>query len=315
MRMLLLACTSGLFACTGPSTGADDSGTVADSAPTDPPDPSVYDCTATEIPARTNPLPYACATDRTCTDRLVTGHRGMGGEMGVIAPEDTLAAVRANIAYGADYVETDPRPTADGVLVNMHDTSVNRTTDGTGEVLEMTYAEIQTLHVLADAYPGDFGCEHVPTLQEVLATAKGRTHVLVDANKTDRVDLLVAAITETDTLDDAIFDTSDPAKIAAALAIAPTLHTMIRVETTDELATELATFADHPPVIVEIPHGEPDLPAAVLAAGHRPFTDVFLTDAPAAYNDDPSMYAAEYETGVVILESDRPDLVLRYLDR
>jgi glycerophosphoryl diester phosphodiesterase len=275
----------------------------------------VFDCSATEIPERVTPVPFACATDVTCAERLVAGHRGMGGEQGVIAPENTLSAVRAAIAYGVDFVETDPRPSADGVIINLHDTTLSRTTDGSGDAELLTYAEIRAFGILTDRYTGDFGCEYVPTLQEVLTTARGRIHVLVDANKTDRVDLLVAAIQETDTLAEAIFDTSSPEKIAEALALEPRLITMIRVETSEELDSELATFAEHPPVIVEIPDSAPELASAVRAAGQRPFIDVFFTDAAVAYQEDPSLYEPFYEQGLGILQSDRPELVLGWLGR
>jgi hypothetical protein len=91
----------------------------------------------------------------------------------------------------------------------MHDTSVDRTTDGTGEVIDLTLAEIQSLTLDTFDLTGDFSCERVPTLEQILEAAKGKVHVLVDANKTDRVDLLVAAIQATDTLDWAIFDGRD----------------------------------------------------------------------------------------------------------
>ena len=63
----------------------------------------------------------------------------MGAE-GTVAPESTLSAFRAAIAYGLDYVEVDPRPTSDGVLVVMHDGTVDRTTSGHGRVELMTLA-------------------------------------------------------------------------------------------------------------------------------------------------------------------------------
>ncbi|MDP2308398.1 MAG: glycerophosphodiester phosphodiesterase family protein [Pseudomonadota bacterium] len=312
--MLLL-----LLACTGPAA---DTALPVDTAPPDdtavpaaPPDPSSFDCSAAAIPERVTPIPWACATDVACTERLVAGHRGMGGEQGVIAPENTLSAIRAAIAYGVDFVETDPRPTADGVIINLHDTSLARTTDGAGDADLLTYDEIRAFHILSDRHTGDFACEYVPTLQEVLLTARGRVHVLVDANKTDRVDLLVAAIQETDTLAEAIFDTSSPEKIAEALALEPALHTMIRVESEEELDSELAGFAAHPPVIVEIPDTEPELATAVRAAGNRAFIDVFFTDAAVVYQEDPSLYGAFYEQGLAIVQSDRPELVLGWLGR
>src|SRR6185369_871214 len=147
-------------------------------------EPSLFDCTAKKAPERTSSIPVACATDPTCTTRLVSGHRGAGGQLGVIAPEDTVAAVRAAVVLGIDFVETDPRPTKDGFLVNLHDSTVDRTTDGKGSADQLTLAEIQALHLKTDAFPGDFSCERVPTLEDILTAAKGKVHVLVDANKT-----------------------------------------------------------------------------------------------------------------------------------
>lgn len=252
----------------------------------------------------------ACAVDRACATRLISGHRGIGGELGVIAPENTVSAVRAAIAYGLDYVETDPRPSADGVLVNVHDTNTERVTGVNGNVDEMTLAELQALPILTERYPGDFSCEHIATLSDILVTARGRVHVLIDANKTDRVDLLVAAIVDADALDWAIFDTSDVGKIDQALAIEPSLYTMIRPDTKALLDEQLAHFADHPPVIVEIDKFGLDLAADVVAAGHRPFVDAFLADPAATVNADLSGYEALYDQGLVILQSDRADLAV-----
>lgn len=280
-----------------------------------PPTVSSFDCTATELPDRITPIPWACPTDRACAERLVSGHRGMGGDLGVIAPEDTLAGVRAAIAYGLDYVETDPRPTADGVLVNMHDTDVSRTTDGEGEVDQMTFDEVRLLQIDSTRFAGDFSCEVVPTLTEVLAEAKGRVHVLVDANKTDRVDLLVGAILESDTLEEAIFDTSSVEKILDALAIEPQLHVMIRPDDEAQLTEQLATLAEHPPVLVEIPEEAPELAAAVVAAGHRAFSDVFFTDVRSLNTDSPGEYLDLYDQGLAVLQSERPERILEVLER
>lgn len=280
-------------------------------------DPALFDCTATKAPVRVNPVPIACATDATCTTHLVSGHRGAGGELGVIAPEDTVAAVRAAIVLGIDFIETDPRPTKDGHLVNVHDTDVNRTTTGKGDVDTMTLAEIQALTLITDEFPGDFSCEHIPTLEEVLAAAKGKVHVLVDANKTDRVDLLVGAIQSTGTVDWAIFDTSSIDKIDQALALEPALHTMLRVTSTDDLAAQLAHFSAHPPVMVEIEKGADTkaLIAAIHAAKNRALTDVFASDVAANLSHDPKVYETYLTEGYDVLQSDRPDIVLATLGR
>jgi glycerophosphoryl diester phosphodiesterase len=308
----VLAIVACVTACGGSETAPPPS-----DEPTPILEPALFDCTATSPPERTSTTPIACGLDRTCRTPQVTGHRGAGGQLGRIAPENTLAAYRAAIALGVDFVETDPRPTADGVIVNIHDDTVDRTTDGTGVVDEMTFDEIRALHIDASTFPGDYGCETVPTLEEVLETCKGKVVVLVDANKTDRVDLLVEAIQNADAIDWALFDTSSVEKIDEALALEPSLHIMIRVDTVEQTEMQLDHFADNPPVIVEIDSAAPipDIAAVVHERGGRTFTDVFAFDVVVNLDDDASHYGEIFTDAVDIVQTDRPDKVLEFLGR
>nr|WP_255549613.1 glycerophosphodiester phosphodiesterase family protein [Corynebacterium sp. TAE3-ERU12] len=72
----------------------------------------------------------------------VVAHRGASGTV----PEHTLAAYAEAVAQGADGIECDVRLTADGHLVCIHDDSVDRTTDGTGLVRQMTLAQLRELN-------------------------------------------------------------------------------------------------------------------------------------------------------------------------
>ncbi|MHB8874460.1 MAG: glycerophosphodiester phosphodiesterase family protein [Myxococcaceae bacterium] len=305
-----------LCACSGTGSGQDAGIPDAGPLPLQPP-PELFDCTAAAPPERSSTTPVECLLDPACRTRLVAGHRGAGGQLGVIAPEDTLAGYRAAIAVGADFAETDPRPTADGFLVNVHDTSVDRTTDGTGDVAALTLAQVQALHVDADRFPGDFSCERVPTLEEILATCRGKIVVLVDANKTDRVDLLVKAIQTTDTFDWALFDTSSVAKIDQAIALEPRLRTMIRVSSVADADAQLDHFAAHPPVIVEIDRGADVALVAerVHARGQRAFTDVFFEDFTVSVDGNLRAYDKSWALGIDIAQTDRPGELLRYLKR
>lgn len=87
---------------------------------------------------------------------LRIAHRGASA----YAPENTLAAFRRAAELGADVVEFDVRVAADGVPVVFHDAVVDRLTDGTGTVNNLTVAELQAL----DAGAG----EHIPTLNEAI---------------------------------------------------------------------------------------------------------------------------------------------------
>jgi glycerophosphoryl diester phosphodiesterase len=287
----------------------------AGARPPPPIDPATFDCTSIGKPQRAPPSTLACVRDARCKGRFVAGHRGAGGELGILAPEDTLAAYRAAIALGVDLVETDPRPTSDGVIVNVHDTTVDRTTTGSGEVAAMTLAEVKALTLRAERYAGDFSCERIPTLEEVLTTAKGHAIVLVDANKTDRVDLLVAAMQKADALEWAVFDTSSVDKIDQALAIEPKLMIMPRVRELSEVANVTARWPSNPPIFVEIDQKMfPGGVAEIHAADLRTFTDVFVTDL-GIRTSGKGDYLAPFEKGADAVQSDLPHEALKALGR
>lgn len=73
------------------------------------------------------------------TKTQITAHRGYSA----VAPENTLSAFEEAVKIGADYIELDVQLTADGQLVVFHDKTIDRTTDGKGEVSKMTYDELQ----------------------------------------------------------------------------------------------------------------------------------------------------------------------------
>jgi glycerophosphoryl diester phosphodiesterase len=71
---------------------------------------------------------------------LVIAHQGGDGER----PSNTMAAFTHAVEIGADVLEMDIHSTSDGVLVVIHDATIDRTTDGTGSVSAMTFSELQT---------------------------------------------------------------------------------------------------------------------------------------------------------------------------
>ncbi len=93
----------------------------------------------------------------------VMAHRGNRAA----CPENTLAAFRRALEDGADILETDVHLTADGTFVCIHDATVDRTTDGSGAVAEMSRDELRTFSA-AYGRPA-FAAERIPTLEEVMA--------------------------------------------------------------------------------------------------------------------------------------------------
>jgi glycerophosphoryl diester phosphodiesterase len=99
------------------------------------------------------------------------GHRGAAG----VLPENTIESFRAAQADGADVLEMDVHATRDGQVVVIHDATVDRTTDATGEVRSFTWDELRRLDASARFAPAAghaarsfTGPLRVPRLDEVL---------------------------------------------------------------------------------------------------------------------------------------------------
>jgi glycerophosphoryl diester phosphodiesterase len=90
-------------------------------------------------------------------------------------PENTMPAFAEAVRVGADYIEVDVRTTSDGKLILMHDSSVDRTTNGHGDVAKMSFDEIRAL----DAGMG----AKVPTFDEALEFARGKIGIYVDVKQ------------------------------------------------------------------------------------------------------------------------------------
>lgn len=98
---------------------------------------------------------------------LNIGHRGAMGH----APENTLLSIRKAIELGADWVEIDVHFVA-GKLLVFHDDTLDRTTDGTGPLGNLSFSELRRL----DAGEG----ERIPTLCEVIETTAGKVGLNIE---------------------------------------------------------------------------------------------------------------------------------------
>jgi len=105
---------------------------------------------------------------------MVIAHRAISHN----APENSLQAIQNSIEMGVDIVEIDIRVTKDGKLVLMHDQSVNRTTNGKGNVKDWTLEQLKTLN-LVDGF-GSVTVYKIPTLEEALLLSKDKILINLD---------------------------------------------------------------------------------------------------------------------------------------
>ncbi len=101
-------------------------------------------------------------------EQIIIAHRGASGQ----APENTILSFRRALQLGAQMIELDVHETLDGNLVCIHDPTVDRTTNGSGEVHSFTYKELLDF----DAGEG----EHIPLLEDVLKFASGNLQVNIE---------------------------------------------------------------------------------------------------------------------------------------
>lgn len=158
---------------------------------------------------------------------LIVAHRGAPSTH----PENTLPSFEAAIEMRARIVELDVRVSADGVPVVMHDPTVDRTTDGTGAVCDLTAAEISRLDAGRDGTPAA-----VPTLAEVLDLASGRAAVALeiknipgepgyDSRREAAVQAAHAELARVAFRGAVLFISFNPASIGASRALAPEVPT------------------------------------------------------------------------------------------
>ena len=140
-----------------------------------------------------------------CEQVLVVAHRGNWRSN---APENSLAAIDSAIQMKVDVVELDVWRTKDGQLVLMHDKTVDRTTNGTGKIADLTLAEIKQLR-LKD-HSGNLTVHTVPTLEEGLRLAKGKIMVNLD-KASSYFDEVYEVLRKTGTADMVIMKGGQPA--------------------------------------------------------------------------------------------------------
>ncbi len=129
----------------------------------------------------------------------VIAHRGYRGAY----PENTISAFKAAIEVKADMIELDVCLTKDRVPVVIHDTTLERTTDGEGLVSGYTLSELKELDA-GSWFSSEFKGESIPTLEETLDQTKGRITVNIEikpesfesSEPTDAVEIQICRLVE-----------------------------------------------------------------------------------------------------------------------
>ncbi len=231
---------------------------------------------------------------------VVVAHRGAHKTV----PENTLASLEKAIELGVDYVELDVRRTKDGVLVLMHDASVNRMTNGKGKIEDLTFDEIHSLNIRARTPTTPDG-QKIPRFDEFLERAKGRMKLYVDHKKAPPAEVL-ALIEKHGMLKDVVVYGS-VATLREYKRLAPTVWIMPGHPRSAEAIETLAK--DLKPETLD--GAIKDWTAADVKAAHRAGCQVWVDNNTAL--DNPAGIKQAVEMGVDAIQTDNPEIVLNVL--
>jgi len=149
---------------------------------------------------------------------LVIAHRGASA----YAPENTLAAFRKAADMGFDLIENDVRISSDGVIVVSHDKSLDRCTEGTGEISDLTLAEIKAPSAGAWFGP-EYAEEKIPTLQEALEAIPGNAGYCIELKVSGIAEKVVRLVEEAGQVERTVIFAFDGANGAAVKEANPRL--------------------------------------------------------------------------------------------
>lgn len=246
-------------------------------------------------------------------------------------PENSIAAFKRCIEVGVDVIETDVQHTSDGVLVLMHDQTLERTTNGVGRVDEHTLAEIKKLRLKlgkgGDGAP--LTGETVPTFEEALKVTNGKILVDLDAKGVDLKRVWADSLPLLERLGmlDQITLKMTAGRDDALMEQVPLLKRVNYLQRVTSSGPPLAeivkTHAQYKPaaytvIFTNLPYLEAGAPS-IRASGARAWAEPFWGATCGGYSDKLALYDPDanwgrlLQAGATMFLTDRPEELIVYL--
>lgn len=252
---------------------------------------------------------------------LVVAHRGDWRN----APQNSLQAIQNSIDMGVDVVEVDVQKTKDGVLVLMHDKTIDNASDGSGLVSDFTLEEIKKFRLKNGL--GRPTHHTIPTLEEAMLLAKGK--ILMNLDKCyDNFDEVYKVLKKTGTEKQVVMKGNVPVEqlkkeFGAYLSEIPFMPIVKLVDPHASQIVEDYSKAFRP---IAYEFTLSDTSSTLLNSfkeirknGSKVWVNSLWASLNAGYEDDmavanpDSIYGWYVKKGVNIIQTDRPQLLLNYL--
>jgi glycerophosphoryl diester phosphodiesterase len=222
----------------------------------------------------------------------IMGHRGAAA----YEPENTLRSIRTALAMGVTAVEVDVQLTKDDLLAVIHDSTVDRTTNGQGAVRDFTLAELQRL----DAGQG----EAIPSLAEVVEEVTGKAHLIIEVKHPEVAPALLEFFQGRDIFGQAHVISFWHPVVKALKAKEPRLHTGVLLVGCPADPVGLARAALAEALVLHYAYVTPELANAAHAAGLQ----VYIWNI-----DDVETLKPYLAMNLDGIGSNRPDVLVEYM--
>ena len=158
---------------------------------------------------------WAATTMAAQTIEIVV-HRGANA----LAPENTIASADSALQYQAEWIEVDVRKSKDGVLFNLHDESLDRTTNGKGLLADMLSEDVRKLDA-GSWFSSQYSGTPVPTIAEMLDYLQGKAKVFFDVKRGTPIPALVNLVREKGYAEKSFFWFGDEGMLREFISLAP----------------------------------------------------------------------------------------------
>jgi len=223
-------------------------------------------------------------------------------------PENSTTAINRSIENKIDMFECDVRNTADGVLVLMHDATVDRTTNGTGTLNKMNYSDIKNLKLKAPS--GKLTSDTIPTLKQVLALSKNKIFIALDIDSKAPVANVLKIVQDIDMLDDVLFFTALQADVGYLIS-----NGAIAMPSCYNNST-FGTYIQNnlkPLIFQTDKNGYSEEWVSMRTANIKIYCNLYMLDPILPTTDNWTQLNASIQNGVNIVQTDYPIEMIDYL--
>lgn len=226
-------------------------------------------------------------------------HRGANA----LAPENTWASADSALQYGATWIEVDVRKSKDGELFNLHDETLDRTTNGKGLLSEMMAKEVRKLDA-GSWFGPKFAGLPIPTIAEMLDSLQGQANVFFDVKRGTPIPTLVNLVREKGFADKSFFWFGDEGMLREFIALAPEMKIKVNAGDIERLKYWQSICT---PSYVEI--APEKITDEFLTYCHKNNIQVMA----ACQEDDTSQFQLVIDKQADLVNLDRPEVFIQLL--